>query len=280
MQQVNQPELEKRILKVSFNVGDVKKIFQDVRIKAEGTKFASSIKNECTVSVSNLTIGDRQFLTSEFSPFNRVNKPKTITIEAGRASTGTAVIYKGQFNQISLGQPPDVECIFKTSTLSISNLTLTNYSSPGTDNLSNLCDRVSQNLGLNLRFEADDKQINNYKYLGGAVDELSHIEQLADINAYVDDDDLIVKNSSQPLKGVKRILSENSGIVGKISRTERGISVRYLLDTSSKVGGELEIQSVFDNSLNGNYIIYQLGFELANREMPFYWNAYCFPLKR
>lgn len=280
MQQLSQPPLEKRILKVSFNVGDVKKIYQDLRIRANGTKFSSSIKNECTVSVSNLSIDDRQFLTSEFSPFNRVNRPKTITVEAGRASTGTVIIYKGQFNQISLGDPPDVECVFKTSTLSYDNLSLTNFSSPAVDNLSNICGRVSQNLGLNLRFEAQDKQINNYKYLGGAVDELAHIEQMADINAYIDDDDLIVKSYDQPLKGVKRVLSENTGIIGKISRTERGISVRYLLDNSSRVGGELEIQSTVDPALNGNYIIYQLGFELSNRERPFYWNAYCSPLRK
>jgi hypothetical protein len=62
-------------------------------------------------------------------------------------------------------------------------------------------------------------------------------------------------------------------MVGIPEITEQGIKVKYLLDNVSRLGGGLRISSDIYPAVNGLYIIYKLGFEISNRDTPFYYIA-------
>ena len=51
------------------------------------------------------------------------------------------------------------------------------------------------------------------------------------------------------------------------------LKVKFLLDNQTTLGSSLEIQSQQYPAANGTYVIYKLGFQIANRDTPFYYIA-------
>lgn len=128
-------------------------------------------------------------------------------------------------------------------------------------------------MGLKLNFQASDKNIANYSYSGGSLDQVGDIGDMGSVDAFVDDDTLIVKDSTRAVSSEEIILSEETGLVGVPELTEQGIKVTYFLDNKTKLGGLIKLTSILNPALNGEYIIYKLGFNVATREAPFYWIA-------
>ncbi len=62
-------------------------------------------------------------------------------------------------------------------------------------------------------------------------------------------------------------------MIGIPEITVWGVKVKYLLDSVSKLGGAIQVKSIENPAANGTYTIYQLGFEITNRDQPFYWIA-------
>jgi hypothetical protein len=93
------------------------------------------------------------------------------------------------------------------------------------------------------------------------------------VSAYVDDNRLVVKDSARPLSGRLRILNKDSGMVGIPKGTEKGVTVEFLLDPETALGGALRIQSNINKALNGDYVINQLAFEAASHDTPFFYKA-------
>lgn len=130
--------------------------------------------------------------------------------------------------------------------------------------------QVAGDLGLSLQFEATDKNVANYSFTGGALRQVDAIGQHGAVNAYVDDGSLIVKDYGQPLRGTVRQLDLATGLIGIPEFTERGLKVQMLFDRLVKLGSGINVQSVINPAANGTYSVYKLGFDLANRDTPFY----------
>ncbi len=62
-------------------------------------------------------------------------------------------------------------------------------------------------------------------------------------------------------------------MIGIPEFTEQGIKVKMLLDNQTKLGGGLRITSSIYPAVNGDYVIYKLGFDIATRDTPFYYIA-------
>ena len=96
---------------------------------------------------------------------------------------------------------------------------------------------------------------------------------MGNIDAFVDNATLILKTIGLPLSNTTRIVSADTGMVGIPEITERGVKVKFLLDNRTTLGGGMDISSVVYPAANGKYVIYKLGFEIANRDTPFYYIA-------
>jgi hypothetical protein len=95
------------------------------------------------------------------------------------------------------------------------------------------------------------------------------------VDAYIDDDKLIVKDRNKPLIGKTKIINLDTGMIGIPQIDEFGIHVKYLFDNDSVVGGAIQVTSEIYKAATGSYNIFKLDFELSNRDTPFYYVASC-----
>lgn len=267
-------ELDPRLITVGIEVNGVLKVYSDpLMLAAEGTKFANANQNECTVKLANLEKATQDYILTMTSPYNLNKTPKRIIVSAGRVSYGVTQIYSGNIVSSIISQPPDVVITLKCLTGNFQKGNIVATSQAGTANLSQISEGVANSLGVRLNFQANDKPIANYNFSGGALKQVDKLNQTGLINAFVDDDTLIVQNVNVPLTGPIRVVDLDNGMIETPEMTAQGIKVKYFLDNISRVGGGLQVKSQRYPAANGTYVIYKLGFEIANRAEPFYYTA-------
>lgn len=266
-------ELDPRIVKVSIEVNGRLKTYDGLSFEIDGCKYANAIQNECEIKIGNLDKDTLSYILTETSPFNKNKTPKRVIVEVGRISYGTAQLFIGNIVSSKLSQPPDVTVQLKclTNNFSKGNIISTNQSSQA--KLSQIANGVASTLGVKCNFQATDKQVNNYSYSGPSLKQIDSLNQMGNVNAYIDDDVLIVKNNNTPLANRIQIINANTGMIGIAGATEQGIKVKFLINSLTVLGGLLRIESSQYPEQNGDYEVYKLHFEVASRDIPFYYIA-------
>jgi len=267
------PTFDPRIVLIGIEINGVLKTYDDLYVIASGTKYANANQNECEVKIANLDKATRDFLLTETSPFNKNRKRKLLRIEAGRRSTGVALVYQGDITSATGSQPPDIMLTLKSATGDYLKGDIVARSSGPSTSLRGLAQRIANDLRLSLQFEAQDKQVANYSFIGGALKQIDQLGVMGKVNAFVDDGKLVVKNYNVPLIGRTRILNKDTGMIGIPEFTEHGVKVRMLFDNQTVVGGGLDLRSEMNPAVDGLYTVSKLGFEIANRDVPFYYIA-------
>lgn len=273
------PELDPRIVKLGIEVNGQIKYYEGLDIRISGQKYANPNQDECEVKIANIDKATRDYILTETSPFNLNRTPKRLIVEAGRVSYGTSVIYSGNITSSSVSQPPDITITLKALTGNFKKGQIISRSSGPTSSLKNLAQGVASDVDATLTFEATDKSISNYSYSGGALNQIDKLQEAGDVDVFLDNNVLVVKDRHIPLSGKKRVLNKDSGMIGIPELTEHGVKVTFLLDSQTALGGALEIDSQIYPALNGVYAIYKLGFSIASRDTPFYYIAECKRLK-
>lgn len=266
-------ELDPRIVQVSIEVNGKVATYDQIYIKAVGTKYANALQNEMQLTLTNLDKVTQDFILTETSPFNPNRTPKIVRLYAGRQSYGTTLIYSGNVTSAVVSQPPDLTVTLKCLTGNYVKGTVLSRNHPGVATLSEIAAGVAQDTQTILNFQATNKNITNYTFSGSSLDQVGLLGAMGNVNAFIDNDILVVKDGAVPITGAVRELSSSSGMVGIPEITEQGVKVKYLLDNVSRLGGGLQIRSDIYPAVNGLYIIYKLGFEIANRDTPFYYIA-------
>jgi len=266
-------EIDPRLLKLAIEVNGEIREYTDLFISAQGTKYANATMNEATIKITNLKRSVRDFILTESSPFNRLRVRKKVALYAGRQSYGYFKLFEGDIMTSSLSEPPDIEITLSCKTAAFSNTQLVSNAQPALAPLSKIAKSVADNMGLTLQFEAKDKQISNYSFSGAAGKQVERLGDAGGVSAFVDDNVLIVKDSEKPVSNVTHELSLESGMIGKPELNDQGLTVKYLLGPGTRLGGSLTLKSKTNPAANGTYQIYQLAFDVANRDTPFYWIA-------
>ena len=266
-------DIDNRLIRVGIEVSGRMRFYDQLAITAQGTKFANPNQGECSISITNLSRSVRDFIATETSPFNRNPSQKRITLEAGRVSTGVSLLYSGNIFRSTISQPPDQVITIKCLTGQFMKGRTIATSLPGTIPLSRIVQQVATDSGLVAENEADERNISNWNFTGSALKEIEKLADVPGINAFVDNDRLIVKNINRALTGRLRVLTPETGLIGIPEPTEQGLKVTMLYDNQTVLGGALEIRSNRYPIFNGRYIIYKLGFSITNRDTPFYLMA-------
>lgn len=249
--------------------------YEGLRVRASGTKFANAQQNECTLTVTGLSMTTRDHLLTETSPFNSNRTPKRLILEVGRVSTALFRIFIGDIVSTEPSSPPDVDVIIKAKTQAAQSGNVVSIASGPLSKLSAISQRVADEIGLGLDFQAIDKNVSNFSYTGAALKMVNLLQDSGSVRAFIDDEILIVKNYGQALSGRIRVLSVDTGMVGIPKATEKGLDVTFLIDSESLLGGMLRLDSKMNKSLNGDYVIDQLKFDVASHEDPFFYSATC-----
>lgn len=270
----NATEEDKRLLSVTIQIRDQKLTYSTpgLYISATGTKYGNSLQNECDVSIYNLKKDVRDYLLTETSPFNRNRSAKAISVSAGRESYGESLVYSGEVVAGTIAQPPDIGLTLKCLSLNYQKGTIISVAQPEATLLSTICQLIASGLNLSLQFQATDQRIANFNYAGPSAKQINYLNTLRGITAYVDNQILVVKNSGQPIKGLGAVnVNIDTGMVGIPEPTEFGVKVKFMFSPLITLGGEIALTSIINPSLNGNYLIYKLNFDLQNRDDSFYW---------
>lgn len=275
--------IDLRRIRVSIELDDEVKIYEGsgngFYIHAKGTKYANPLQNSCEVTIIGMKKETRDFLLSETSPFNANKKTKRIVLEVGRQSTDLFQLFVGDITDCKMGNAPDLAITIKAKTNNANNVKVVSFSGGDLISTKDIAQKVATDSKLKLDYQAEPKQVSSYSYSGSLAGMMRSLSDATGSSVFIDDETLFIKDKEEPLKNKKRILNMNSGMVGMPSYTKQGLQVTYLITGESELGGQLEVQSKFNETLNGNYIIDQLQYEVSTHDTPFFYTALCRRMK-
>jgi len=269
-------ELDQRIVTVTLISDGVATTYEGLSIEAKGIKTSETVMAQCDVTILNLSREDRERILQETNPFFRTGPRISIIVEAGRVSYGTTLLYKGSLFRSSATPKPNLGVLLKCIQGFDNRAKIVSRSATEITDLSSIARWVAEDNGYNLSFEITDKKIARYSFTGSAQAALSQLEALADgANVYVDNDTLYIKETNKPANGLPvRILDKTTGLLSA-EGTEYGAKIKMLFDSVTKIGGQIDLTSEINPSLNGSYVVRKLPFHITSRDQPFYYVAEC-----
>lgn len=268
-------QVDRRVIRVGIEIAGRINWYDGLRVKASGTKYANPLQNDCSLTISGLSMVVRDRLLTDTSPYNPSPTPRRLIIDAGRESYGTFRLFIGDITSAEPGPPPDVDLVIKAKTENAQAMNVAAVSFGASARVSNIAQQVAKEIGVGLLFEAADKSIANWSFTGPALKLVRRLEEMGSVRAFIDDDLLIVKDMGSVIRGAVRVLNLDSGLVGIPKATEKGLDVTFLIDRETKLGGMLRLDSRMNKALNGDYSIDQLKFDVATHEDPFFYQAQC-----
>lgn len=268
-----------RIFKVIFTYGETQVTIDTTTgdtnnppfITASGTMRANPLQNECSIQIANLSAELRNQLLTQLTPWNLNQERKSVQLFAGRVSTGFFLLYQGDITGCSASMPPDIILSIKSQANQWYKYDII-AQSQNVQNaaVSNIVQNAANGMGLTPRFEATDKQVSNYSYSGSRIKEIDNIAQLGSYDVYTTGNTLVCKDKGKPLAEASHTISAQTGMISTPQPTEYGARVVTLLTPGALIGGTFTLDSKINPLLNGDYTIYQYGFQIASRDAPFY----------
>lgn len=268
-------DLDLRQIRIGIEIRGEIRTYTNLAITAVGTKYVNPNQGECNITITNLEQSVVDFILVETSPFNRNRTPKRVIVEVGRESTGLSLLYSGIIFRSSITQPPDAVLSMRALTGQFQKGDIVARNATATASLSRIAEQVATDLGVSLVFEATDVQVANYAFTGAALRQVNKLQELGPVDAYVDGNRLIVKDTGTPLAGRLRRLNADTGMIGVPTFTEQGAKITFLYDSQTVLGGQLDVTSRQYPALTGQYVIYRLNYNITNRDIPFYYTAEC-----
>lgn len=268
-------QVDRRVIRVGIEIAGRINWYDGLRVKASGTKYANPLQNDCSLTISGLSMAVRDRLLTDTSPYNPSPTPRRLIIDAGRESYGTFRLFIGDITSAEPGPPPDVDLVIKAKTENAQAMNVAAVSFGASARVSSIAQQVAKEIGVGLLFEAADKNVANWSFTGPALKLVRRLEEMGGVRAFIDDDLLIVKDAGSVIRGAVRVLNLDSGLVGIPKATEKGLDVTFLIDRETKLGGMLRLDSRMNKALNGDYSIDQLKFDVASHEDSFFYQAQC-----
>ena len=265
--------IDKRIIYLELEVRGGKKRYEGMSVEYSVTKTGGTVMNEAEIKIANLARDVRDYLITTTSPLKRPRQRVAVALYAGYASTGVTRRFVGDVTSATATQPPDIWLTMKARTGYFSKGNILARSAPAHANLSALSKGVADDLGLILEFQARDKGIGNYSFTGSALQQVNKLADTGLVDAFVDDDRLVVKDRGAALTGRRRKLNKATGMIGVPEVDEKGVKVKMLLDPYTAIGTELEIESEINPAANGVFTVYKLRENCALRNTQFYLEA-------
>lgn len=267
--------VDQRILRVGIEVSGQINWYEGsgnfgLAITASGSKGVTDTQNTCDVTITNLSRDIRNYILTETSPFNKNRTPKKLIVEAGRVSTGVARLFVGNITKSSPTQPPDIGLDLTAQTGAFKKGEVVARSGAAKEKLSAIAGRVAKDLDAKLTFEAQDKLIANYSFSGATLRQIDALSQSGKVDAYLDDETLVVKEVNKPLRNRVKVIDSTTGMIGIPEATERGVSVTILYDLDTELGQRVDLTSELNPALDGQYTTYKIDFDLASRDQSWY----------
>lgn len=254
---------------------------QNYYILATGTKFTDGSLGECAVRIDNISKKTRDFLVNKTSPWIVPRSYVNMTLSVGRKSKGPFVLFRGQASATNPSQPPDIGLTFTSLTMSALLGNIGTLNAGATTTLKAIAGQIAAQLpnpvtgqpGIPLDYQATyNPNIRNYSFNGAVIKQVDKLNSMGGINAFIDNNVLVVVDAGQARLGGPIIVNKLNGMIGVPEVNELGVSARILIGDEIRPGDAVTIQSDLNPAANGTFTVYKLGFDVASRAEPFYWN--------
>tara|TARA_R110000765_G_scaffold269029_2_gene368031 strand:- start:1460 stop:2299 length:840 start_codon:yes stop_codon:yes gene_type:complete len=269
--------LDQRIVKLGIIIDDKIRWYEGLNIEAKGVKISNTQMVQCEIAILNLRRDERERILQDTNPFLNKGKRISVILEVGRESYGTTTLYTGDVFRSNATPKPNLGVRLRCIQGYYNKANIVSRSGKEIASLKSIASWVAEDNGYNLSFEIPDKNIARYSFTGSAQASLFELEALAGNgnDVYVEGKTLYIKGSDTPARGgVVRILDKSSGLISA-EGTESGAKVKMLFDAVTKIGGQIDLTSEINPSLNGSYVVRKLPFHITSRDKPFYYVAEC-----
>lgn len=265
----------KVILEIATGNG-TKTIHDGLNVQFNVTKSANSIGGEASIIVANLPMEEIISITTLVSSFQNVNKRKKIKLSAGY-DDNVGVIFAGDVVHAEpISEPPDVLLQIEARTGYFDNTKVVSHTIKDKTPIKDVAEQVSNWLELPLKWMATTSKIINLFHISGSAGQLiQKLNDLGDIFAFSDGENLNVIDAINPNIGVTSKLSKKSGMIGIPKIDNNAVRATMLLNPSLKLGQTISIESDLIPSVNGNYWIFAINHSGALRETNFYTTVSC-----
>ena len=281
--------LKRRVLRATLTMpsGDVV-LDQTLDLRFNIRKAALALQNRAIVTVFGMSQSLREQLLSQFTAWNKRQvesgmadqKWINIKLEAGYVDSEgieiSAVVFKGQVVVVNLvSAPPDIGISIQCYTRQIDKTTFITGPAPTNTTLVEYVTWAADQMGIGSNFICDtsyNDQIITNPSSGALVVSAIIIDiqntRRPDVAAFIDDDFLYVKDRDKLVNPSE--ISYITEFVGIPSWTEWGVEFECMFDTTIKLAHGVDINSKLNPSVNGQYVIVSLDYDLTSRDVPFY----------
>ena len=267
--------LDPRIIKVGINLDGGMSYYTDLAITARGIKYGNPNPGECRIQIDNLTRAHRNFILTQTSIFKPQNDPVKVTVEAGRKSIGTTLVFSGYVILSNVTQPPDIGIVMNCVNYFPQTNEIVNANYGQSTPLSVIAQGAANQMGKKLSFQGADKLVSNYTLSGSASENVNKLAQTGEYDVYVDNDTLTIKDRNKPIEGDIIEMNKNTGMIGIPEVTQTGIRFKCLINPAVNLGALVNLTSELNPAINGQYVIYAIAFDIATRENQFYYVCEC-----
>lgn len=244
-------------------------------IKGRVSRKAGSVLSDASISVANLSKSDIEFLTTYTSPYINPSIRKKLNIYAGYESTGWGRIFTGDIYKALPSDMPDVWLNIEAKSLFYQNRVPISY---GVGNITTeqLGKGIADELGLSFEWQATSKKIIDwFDFAGSKAGLLKEFNKLDDITMFEENGIIkVIDKIAKPPQGTIKLISKDTGMIGRPEPDQFGIKLKCLLDSSLACGQWIKVESVTLPAINGIYQIYAIVFYFASREAQFYCDIY------
>lgn len=243
--------------------------------RAKVSRKRGAVLSEANLSIANLTRSDVEYLTTYMSPYINPGIRKKINVYAGYDTTGYGRIFTGDIYKALPSDMPDTWLNIEAKSLFYQNRVPISYSAQNIS-MQEAGKSVANQLGLDFEWQADtQKTIDVFNFRGSKAQLIEKYNSFGDVVAFEDNGVLKVQNKNAKRgKGQIKLISKDTGMIGIPEPDQFGVKVKCLLDPSLACGDWIRVQSDRLKSVNGEYQIYTLDFDITSREQAFYCDIY------
>lgn len=243
--------------------------------RAKVSRKRGQVLSEANISIANLSRSDVEYLTTYMSPYINPGIRKKINVYAGYDTTGYGRIFTGDIYKALPSDMPDTWLNIEAKSLYYQNRVPISYSMQNVT-MQEAGQSVANQLGLDFEWQADtQKTIDVFNFRGSKAQLIDKYNSFGDVVAFEDNGVLKVQNKDAKRgKGQIKLISKDTGMIGIPEPDQFGVKVKSLLDPSLACGDWIRVQSDRLKSVNGEYQIYTLDFDITSREQAFYCDIY------
>jgi hypothetical protein len=263
--------IDKRIVRVSITIDNITTWYENLWIEAKGTKVSSSISANCDITILGLSSETRNFILRETRPLTPNAKRVLVELQVGRESYGASTYYSGYVFRSEATPKPNLGVMLKCIVGANNKNKMVQNTAGELTKLSAIAKTVAQNNDLSLNFQTTDKNIRSYSFTGSADAAIKNLEQIANVEVFVDSGILYVKDQGDAAS-TRVSYDVNDSLNNLISSTgtESGVKVRTMFNPNINIGSIINLDSKLNPQLTGSYVLYKVEFHITSRAQPFY----------